>query len=106
MAVHRRVARDRDRYCEHDGMRQITMNSQILPLSSILAHTPGGSPKTAVTVTEVRQGRQPCGVGHGAPERRREPSIAELDPNTRQRTPEAPAATNSSPVQALPHAAE
>lgn len=82
MTVHRGVARDRDRYCEHDGMRQITMNSQILPLSSVLAPTPGGSPKTAVTVTEVRQGRQPCRAGRGVPEHRWEPSLPELDPNT------------------------
>ena len=83
MTVHRGVARDRDRYCEHDGMRQVSMNSQILPLKSELAHTPGGSPKSAVTVAEVRQGRQPYRAGNRAPEQRWELPLAELDPNTR-----------------------
>ena len=83
MTIHRGVARDRDRYCEHDGMRQISMNSQILPLKSELAQTPGGSPKTAVTVAEVRQGSQPCRARHRAPKQRRKLPRAELNPNTR-----------------------
>ena len=106
MAVHRGVARNRDRYGEHDGMRQVTMNSQILPLKSELAQTPGGSPKSAVTVAEVRQGRQPCKAGHRAPEQRRQPLLADLNPNTRWRPPEASPTNNSSPRQTLPHAAQ
>src|SRR5450759_3751006 len=34
LAIQRRIARNRDRHCEHDGMRQISMNSQFLPLKS------------------------------------------------------------------------
>ena len=83
MTVHRGVARDRDRYCKHDGMRQVSMNSQFLPLKSDLAQTSGGSPKTAVTVAEVRQGRQPYRAGNRAPKQRRELPLAELNPNTR-----------------------
>ena len=105
MTVPRGVARDRDRYSEHDGMRQVTMNSQILPLKSELAHAPGGSPKTAVTVAEVRQGSQPHRAPDGAPEQRRQLTLAELDSNTGYRPPEASAANNSSHVQTLPHAA-
>ena len=64
-------------------MRQVSMNSQILPLKSELAHAPGGSPKTAVTVAEVRKRSQPRRAWDRAPEQRRELAPPELDLNTR-----------------------
>ena len=106
MAVHRGVARDRDRNCEHDGMRQITMNSQFLPLKVRLRPRAGGSPKTAATVPDVSRGSQPRKPRDGAPQEPRPPGFAELDPNTSFRPPEAPPANSSSGAQALPDSTE
>src|ERR1700676_3200648 len=106
MPVHRGIARDRDRHCEHDGMRQITMNSQFLPLRVRTRPGLGDSPETAATVADVRRGRQPYGHPHRAPEQPRSAGFAKLDPNTRFRVERTSPANCSSGGQALTDAAQ
>ena len=66
MTIHCRVARHGYRYSQYDGMGQVTINSQCLPLNiceSALAA--GGSPEDRATLTDLRGARQPRVDGRG-----------------------------------------